>query len=63
MMADITITMILHIAITGEVYVLLYVCRYRRSQRRLYMPIQGEMGVFQALELQRQTQKETEKGI
>ena len=26
------------------------------------MPIQGEMGVFQALELQRQTQKETEKG-
>ena len=27
------------------------------------MPIQGEMGVFQALELQRQTQKETEKGL
>lgn len=26
------------------------------------MPIQGEMGVFQALELQRQTQKESERG-
>ena len=27
------------------------------------MPIQGEIGVFQALELQRQTQKESEKGV
>ena len=38
------------------------VCRYRRSRRRQYMPIQGEISVFRALELQRQTQKESEKG-
>ena len=43
---------------------ILYVSyRHRNANRRQYVPLQGDMGVFQAMELQRQTQKDSEKGI
>ena len=38
-------------------------CRHRNANRRQYVPLPGDMGVFEAMELQRQTQKDSEKGI
>ncbi|XP_065900886.1 probable inactive serine/threonine-protein kinase slob2 [Dysidea avara] len=43
------------------VVIIVAICRYRNANRREYIPIQGDMGVFEAMELQRQTQKDGEK--
>jgi len=51
-------------SVFGTVYAY-YMSLYRRrnANRRQYVPLQGDMGVFEAMELQRQTQKDSEKGI
>jgi len=45
-----------------SVYNDLIFSRYRNANRREYVPLQGDMGVFEAMELQRQTQRDSEKG-